>query len=509
MLAAHRLPALVVEVGARDRRERFAVAEIRRPAVVRGVHQAEALGSGQVGLLVLALGGAVRPVPADARQEDPVVELDLVLRVEAQLLLVLLGRIRQFVQGRVAVFGMEQVQRRTGAAGRLAGFAVARVVHAEDHRVLGAAPVQLAFEVLVGQQRAHAGLVDIEDAVDGGLFRIDVRVAAAGAVHIGIEGLVVDAADRVAEVLADFPGVVELVFEQPAHAELFGVVGIEARFAGEAPRRDAAIGVLLHRTAPGQERLRRARAVFLPGGLERQRGGGAGAPGQGRRQQQAVVRRVLYLGVAVASQGDDAIQPLAVFAGRAGQVGPDLAAVVVAQHDADFALRFFQRALADQVDDAAGAALSVQHGGGAAQHLDALHRIHLGARIVEAEVLAQPVQVLDRFDAADAHIVGAVVHAIRVRAHPGGIVHGVLDVLRALVHDLVARNHGDGLGRFRQRRVGLGAGGAARGHVPVDRAEGGFVRAGDLHGGQNRGGLGWLGVRRVADAGGQCGGDGQ
>ncbi|MNV38854.1 hypothetical protein D3C71_1304170 [compost metagenome] len=181
------------------------------------------------------------------------VELDLVLRVEAQLLLLLLGRVRQFIFRPVAVDGVVQVQRRTQARGGLAGFAVVRIVHAQDDGVLGAAPVELAFDVLVSQQRAHARLVDVEVAVGGGLVGVNIGVAPARAIHVGVQRLIVDAADGVAEVLAEFPGVVELVFKQPAHAELLGVVGVPARFADEAAGGDAAVRVLLYRPAPGQE----------------------------------------------------------------------------------------------------------------------------------------------------------------------------------------------------------------------------------------------------------------
>ncbi|KAG1438496.1 hypothetical protein G6F57_019823 [Rhizopus arrhizus] len=44
LLAAHGLPALVVEVGTRDRGEGFAVAQGGRPAVGGGIQQAEAFG---------------------------------------------------------------------------------------------------------------------------------------------------------------------------------------------------------------------------------------------------------------------------------------------------------------------------------------------------------------------------------------------------------------------------------------------------------------------------------
>ncbi|KAG1251602.1 hypothetical protein G6F65_018280 [Rhizopus arrhizus] len=166
------------------------------PAVVGGIHQAEAFGRGVVGFLVLAVDAVVGAVAPDAGQEDPVlVELDLVLRVEAQLLLLLLRRVGEFIFRQVAVDGVIQVQRRAQAAGRLAGFAVMRIIHPEDHGVLGAAPVQFAFDVLVGQERAHARLVDVEEAIRGGLVRIDVRIAAPVTIDVRVQRLVVDPAD--------------------------------------------------------------------------------------------------------------------------------------------------------------------------------------------------------------------------------------------------------------------------------------------------------------------------
>lgn len=115
------------------------------------------------------------------------------------------------------------------------------------------------------------------------------------------------------------------------------------------------------------------------------------------------------LGVGIALERDEAIQPLSVGRQRAGQVHLGLLAAAVAQLYARFALEFGLRALADHVDEAACAALAVQHGRRPAQHFQALQRIGFdaGGAGVVVVVLAQAVQVQRGFGAAHADRIGA------------------------------------------------------------------------------------------------------
>ncbi|MNS97373.1 hypothetical protein D3C72_1317000 [compost metagenome] len=61
------------------------------------------------------------------------------------------------------------------------------------------------------------------------------------------------------------------------------------------------------------------------------------------------------------------------------------------------------------------------------------------------------------------------------RLDAGGVAQCLVQRVRRLRDDLVARNHRYGLGRFMQRRVRLGGGCAAPGHKSLHRAEGGFL----------------------------------
>src|SRR5690606_39600751 len=103
------------------------------------------------------------------------------------------------------------------------------------------------------------------------------------------------------------------------------------------------------------------------------------------------------------------------------------------------------------------------------------------ARVVVVEELAQAVHILHGLHAPYADIVGAVVHAVGVGPHTRRVIESVLYVLRTLVHDLVARDDGNGLRGFAQRRVRFRAGGAAPHHVPGHRTRGGVLGADHLH----------------------------
>ena len=306
----------------------------------------------------------------------------------------------------------------------------------------------------------------------------------AGAIEAGgVDAAVVDLAVRVAQVLAHRDGIVEGVLELIAQRALLGGVLVEARLADEEVLRDAPARLAVQRAAPGQEAQHGAAVVLLEIRQQRQRSAGAGPVRQRWRDEIAVVLDVLDRGVAVAPQRHHAVQPFAFFIDRAGQVGLDLLALVVAVADADLARGLGLRTLADLVQDAAHGALAVQHAGRPLQHLDALQRIGIGTGVVvEADGIEQAIQVLGGIGATDLDRIAAVVHAEGGGGDASGITHRLLHRLRALQFHAVARDHRDRLRRFHQRRVGLGGGDGAPGHEALHRAGRGFIHLGRRHG---------------------------
>ncbi|MNS67131.1 hypothetical protein D3C72_1003750 [compost metagenome] len=442
----------------RLRRERLAVAQVRRPARGMGVHHAQALGGGAALLLVAAGGAGHGPVMAQAGHEDPVVELDLVLQVQAGLALAgartrhALGFVHVAVHRRVEVDGVDG-----GAAPDV--LALAREVRAHEQRVLERAGLEVALDVVVQGLRAVAGQLAVEVAGEHALEDRVGRPAVEAAERAAVVVAVVVFVLRVAEVLAHGPAVVELVLELPAEGLALAVV-VVAGLADEAAGGHAAVRVRQQGAFPRQELRAAAALVFLPQPLQRERGRRVGPPGERGRDHAAVVGHVVDLRIGLALQRDQPVRQRAIGIQRTGQVGLHLLAAEAAELHAHLALGLLQRPLADHVDHARRGARAEQHARGAAQHFEALQRVGLGARRagVVAVGLAQAIEVDVGIGAAHADRVGARVDTVGVGAHARRVVEGVLQVVGALVDHLVARDHGDGLRRFRQRRVGLGGG---------------------------------------------------
>ena len=300
---------------------------------------------------------------------------------------------------------------------------------------------------------AHAGpcqrlvVVAAEQALAG---RVE-RPAAGKGERIGVVVVRVVEGARCSEVLPEGPALVELVLELPAEGLALGVVAI-ARFADEAAGRQRTVDVRQDGALPREELRGAAGLVLLPQGLQRQRGRGAGAPGERRHDERAVVRYVIDLRVGLSLKRHQAVRPFAVGGQRAGEIGLQLLAAEGAELHAHFAVRLLLRQLADHVDHAARGTRAEQHAGRAAQHFEALQRVGVGTRgggVPAGGIGLQAVEVDGRIAAAHREAVGA---------DACGVGERVLQAGGALVDDLVARDHGHGLGRFGQRGVGFGGG---------------------------------------------------
>nr|GEU62229.1 hypothetical protein [Tanacetum cinerariifolium] len=506
LLAAQRLEDLALSaVG--HRRKRLAVADIRRDAAVGQIHQPGALGGGARLLGVRALGFVARLVVPQAHGQQPFRrQAQLILHVDARLLLGIGRQQRQIVEREPGVDRVVHVDRGRHRVARRTGLLVVQVVDAQQELVLDRAGDKVAFQRVVDAEhlglRQRGGRIAVHHAlVDG----VGVKTAWQRE-RVRVNRTVVVLVVRVAHVLTQFPVAVQRRLEGPADGLALGVVAVEAGLADKAVGRDLAVRVARQHAGPREELRGGAGLIVLPQGLQRQRGVGVGLPRQRRRHQCVVVPHVIDLGIGVALDRDQAVQPLAVLGERTGEVALHLLALVAAVLHADLVLRHGLRALADHVDHAARAALAVQHGRRAAQHLDALEGVGVGAggAGVVAHRLAHAVQVFVGRDAAHQHAVAARIDAVRIGAHAGRVVECVLQVAGALVDDLVARDDGDRLRRFRQLGIGLGGSGAALGKITRYRTGGRFTLARDEHLGQDGVGPG-LGQRRDGCANGQFG----
>ena len=195
---------------------------------------------------------------------------------------------------------------------------------------------------------------------------------------------------------------------------------------------------------------------------------------------------VLVLCVGGAPDAGQAVEELPLLVERAAQVERALVAVVASGLEVDLAEALFGRPLADHVDQPARHRLAVQHGGGAAQHLDPFQPVGLDRGCPEGAQDAQPVQELVGAGAepADDGIVETRVGE-GAGEGAGGVAQRLGDGLHGAIVELVAGDDGNRLRSLDQRRVGLGRGGGHRRHVALHRARAGRGRGFDRDGGQD------------------------
>ncbi|KAF1057382.1 MAG: hypothetical protein GAK39_06218 [Variovorax sp.] len=435
----------------------------------------------------MVVGVDARAVVAAAERGDPaLVPLDLVLQVDAGL-----GQphprvgVRRGHRERLAVDRREDLElRRLAEIHHLVEHA-ALVVQAQQHGVLPVARAKLGLHLVVEREGlATLGAAGEQRAVDGvEVRRIEDVVGIVGDEAVGVDLAVVGLDAAVARVLPHGPGVVEAVLEQVAEVPLVLVVAVEAGLADEGRARNAAVGRAQQRAGHGQEAVGIAGADARVMGQHRQRGVARGPPGQRGREELAPVAHAVDLGLAVLRHRREAVEPLALRIERPREVGRHALERTVAGLHLHFAQRLLGRPLADDIDHAARAGLAVEHRRGTAQHLDALGAVALHAPDRVARVVAHlhAVEVEARrvgVEAAQREPVVAAVVAVE-GLHAGRVGQRVGQARGTHGRDAIGRDDRDRLRRLDQRRVGLGAGGAAPGHIAFDMAARGLgLRAG-------------------------------
>ena len=404
---------------------------------------------------------AVGPVVAAAEQQHEAVELDLVLRVDAGLdepVVDVAGERQRRDLG--AVFGVEGVDRGDGARPVRIVVPHAAEIEPEQHGVVEPAGVELRLQLVVERDG-----IDVVGELERGAVEGAEILLEADRMHGRLVAVQID----VAKALADGPDIAEPVLELVAGHELVAAVIVEARLAQVPARRDFPVRVGKQRPL---RRIVRAGpvvdAVALELAVDRERRVGIRPPRDARRQEELVVLDEVDLIFAHVPDGGEPVEELAVRIDRPAEVEGGAEIVEAAELEQHLVERLRRRALADQVDQAAGRALAVEHRGGAFEHLDALEAVGLDARPDEAAMRHAHAVEIDVGQPESAHPdpLHARVVAVLLGLYARRVAQRLADCLRALRRDLVRGDDRDGLRRLDQRRVRLRARGALSATYP-------------------------------------------
>lgn len=370
-----------------------------------------------------------------AQRQQPVVgDLGLVLRIEAGLA----DRLRPVeIDRRIAdrrrVVGIEDIEVGTCAIAVLPIDREAVVVEADEQLVFDLAEALLIFGLVVDAENGRR-FVDRESRARHGAV-----VDHAAVVELPVVGVLM----RVAQVLPDRPVLIELMAELITDRAVVGVEAVEVGRAGEEAARQLAVFGRIVLASHWQECVRR-QPVPLVVGEDCERGLRVGLPCQRRRDEDAVVARIVRLGRAVAHEAGQTIGPDAGIVDRPADIEPGLDRVEAAIAEEAVIDRLVRRPLRDGIDHAAGLVLAIEDRGGALQHLDALQPVGLDLEAGEVDhLLRQPVTIDHRradIEAADQALVEAVVDAPWRGRHAGKIGQRVLELRRLTVVQLLAGN---------------------------------------------------------------------
>ena len=449
-----RLERLAEQIGALLRREALDEAGIGRQAILEQVGHADTTGEGAVleGLGRVGqqiVGIEIDPAVAAAQRHDPVVQLDLVLNINAGLGQGLLVReIRCCRQDGTGIDRIDEVDRRGSPVVILELIHAAAVIEAEQHGVAHAREIEARLQLVVDGSLGE---------IVGGGPDIAVQRAIIGREAVRRDRLVIHADLEIARGLAEGEGVVEAVRQGVADRELFLVELVEARFAEHhigAPDRLVGEGV-------EQRRALVLHVIGQEGDL-----GLVALPGQRRRDEQPVVLLrgaviIVELGVGIARQAGQAEQQAAILIGLAAHVEGALEMVPAAGLDLHFLAHIGVRPLGGAVDDAARLRLAVQRPAGAAHDVDTLDGVRL-RRVGGKSVAVHAQTVAERpggrgIEAANGdRIIAARIDAVIIDGHAGRIAHGLRHGLGTAILHLLTADGRDRLRGLDGRRVRLG-----------------------------------------------------
>ncbi|MNO66105.1 hypothetical protein D3C76_568860 [compost metagenome] len=318
-----------------------------------------------------------------------------------------------------------------------------------------------------------------------------VELGAVGPGVIGHAGVIGDEAAQVETLVAvAYVGVArrgavlqviaEIVAEVVAEDVLVTFVVIEVGVAGEKIAVDAfAVRTTVERADPRQRLIIGYAVIALDLRQQGQESVFSRRPRQARRQQHALTFVVLDHFVAFVGHTDQAIGELLLIIERTAGVEGTVDPAVTARPQLDLAALLGGRALGDHVDQAARLVLPVEHRRRPLEHFDAFQGVRIDLRRTAQAPRIRNVSAVQvqrrRREATAGDLVGdRVAVGETAGVQPRRVAQGLGQVACALHGDLIGRHHVDRLGDFQDRRIGLGAGGAAGGDIAVHRAVGRF-----------------------------------
>ncbi|CAJ0716807.1 hypothetical protein LMG8323_03367 [Ralstonia mannitolilytica] len=466
LLGCRRLQQVALLVCPQAGVEAVGIAEVRGDPVVEQVDHARALGE----LRPAPLRGRARAkqirclgvVFAYAQREAPAVDGNLVLQVQAGLLEPAVDRCcADTCQARIAVHGVEGVDRVCAAGLPEAIHMALLVIQAEQHRMPDRAGREFAFELIVdgiGVRRLlGAGVVARQLVGAGPAEAIDLAQARV--------------AEHITEVLAHRPLVIERVLELIADHALGAAELLDRRVAiEEVPRDEAAVAredTAFRRHAAVVAAFR----VMLQVGLQQQVRVGREVDCQRRRNGEALLAHVLELRVHAARYACHTKGHHAVLVDGAGDVERAFEAIPVAHRDFHLVIRLKQRLLAGQRHHPARRRAAIENRARPFEHIDALQKIRIDLERAIAALVAHQAQAVEQgvvdaavIEAAQRHVVVTVGCPHQGRERTRRVVQRLRQAARLLVIQLLLRDHRNRLRRLDDGRVGLGAGRALFGN---------------------------------------------
>ena len=317
--------------------------------------------------------------------------------------------------------------------------------------------VELGLELVVGGKRVEilvGGEVVSADgaAIDQPKGRAGARRREAAGLHLDVIELIV----QVAHILAHREDVVEAVLEFVAEGCLLVFQALIVEVAGKEIPWNLSVGAGHQRALDRQQREGATLRVLAVARQEGDRGVDIRTPGPGRRDRESLLADIVDLGVGAETDAGDAVEQRLVLVHGTADVERALDAVERSALHRDLAERFFGRALADEIEDAAGRGRAVQDRRRSGDDFGALEKIGIDTRRAERPALQpQPVQIRFDGETARANFLEAEV-GIVAEIDAGRIAQEIADALRAPHVHFFAGDDGDRARRRHDRRIRLG-----------------------------------------------------
>ncbi|CCW19308.1 hypothetical protein EBBID32_36740 [Sphingobium indicum BiD32] len=355
-----------------DRHEAFGIAEEGRQACTDFPDDTSAEGGG----IILLTGGAGHPIAAGTQHyRNTVEEADLVLKIDAKLLLRFIdegtGRIIGLQRILIYIVEVDRFDPEVGALAHL----VPAIIEADEQLMLDTCSgVEAELQIIVGRKDVHPRVAGVGVEADGaavggkGVGRI--------AVAVRVVGLILQVAVDIACLDTEPDMVREIMRDRSAALKRTAIIAVPSRLADERILVELArrIGrVRQEGTDDRQELGGRSGVILLIEAGQDDIGVGGLLPPDRWREHHAIVRDMVDIGIGVADAGNGADGEI-VSQGDV-DVTQRFLPIKAAIDQTGFAPRLEHRRLGHQIDQAAYRPLAKQHRSRAAHDFDTVEII--------------------------------------------------------------------------------------------------------------------------------------